>query len=79
MLYTDTLYLDPFTSVAVASTALKSHPRACEWLLIGFSLFIVASWGIFDVAFFVCIAIVNFFAACAIVRLAGGLDNFCSR
>src|SRR5262249_34063665 len=71
MLYTDTLFLILFTFVAVASTALKSHPRAREWLLIGFSLFIVASWGMFDVALFVGIAVVTFFAASPIVRLAG--------
>lgn len=69
MLYTDTLFLILFTFVAISSTALKPHPRAREWLLIGFSLFVVASWGMFDVALFVGIAVVNFFAARAIVRI----------
>lgn len=71
MTYTDTLFLVLFALVVVVSFALKPLPRAREWLLIGFSLFIIASWGIFDAALFISIAVANFFAAHAVIRLTG--------
>ena len=71
MSYTGTLFLVLFAFIAVISAALKPLPWAREWLLIGFSVFIIASWGIFDVALFLSIAVANFFAARAVARLEG--------
>jgi alginate O-acetyltransferase complex protein AlgI len=71
MIYTHTLFLVLLIFVALVSVALKPLPRAREWLLICFSLFIIASWGICDAVLFLSIAAVNFFAARTIIRLAG--------
>ena len=71
MTYTATLFLVLFAFIAVISAALKPLPRAREWLLIGFSVFIIASMGIFDAALFLSIAVANFFAARAVARLEG--------
>ena len=71
MIYTATLFLVLFAFIAVISAALKPLPRAREWLLIGFSVFIIASWGIFDAVLFLAIAVANFFAARAVARLSG--------
>ena len=60
-----------FAFIAVISAALKPLPQAREWLLIGFSVFIIASWGIFDAVLFLAIAVANFFAAGAVARLTG--------
>ena len=50
---------------------IEAAAAAREWLLIGFSVFIIASWGIFDAVLFLAIAVANFFAARAVARLAG--------
>ena len=71
MTYTDTLFLILFAFIAIVSAALRPMTRAREWLLIGFSLLVLASWGMFGLALFLAIAVANFFAAAAIVRLAG--------
>lgn len=71
MVYTDTLFLIFFAFIALASAALRPHARTHQWFLIGVSLFIIASWGIFDVTLFVSIAVANFFAAHAMARLVG--------
>jgi alginate O-acetyltransferase complex protein AlgI len=60
MSYTATLFLVLFAFIAVISAALKPLPQAREWLLIGFSVFIIASWGIFDAVFFLAIAVATF-------------------
>ena len=72
MTYTATLFLVLFAFIAIISAGLKPLPRAREWLLIGFSIFVIATWGIFDAALFTSIAVVNYFAALAITRLTGG-------
>src|SRR5262245_19656392 len=72
MTYTATLFLVLFAFIAIISAGLKPLPRAREWLLIGFSICIIATWGIFDAALFTSIAVVNFFAAHGITRLTGG-------
>jgi alginate O-acetyltransferase complex protein AlgI len=72
MTYTATLFLVLFAFIAIISAGLKPLPWAREWLLIGFSIFIIATWGIFDAALFTSIAVVNFFAAHAITQLTGG-------
>ena len=72
MTYTATLFLVLFAFIAIISAGLKPLPRAREWLLIGFSIFVIATWGIFDAALFTSIAVANYFAAHAITRLTGG-------
>jgi hypothetical protein len=69
MTYTDTLFLILFAFIAIMSAALRPMARAREWLLIGFSLLVLASWGIFGLALFLAIAIANFFAAVFIDRM----------
>ena len=71
MTYTDTLFLILFAFIAILSAALTPLTRAREWLLIGFSLLVLASWGIFGDALFLAIAVANFLAVLAIARLDG--------
>jgi alginate O-acetyltransferase complex protein AlgI len=76
MIYTDTLFLALFAAIAFISTALKPLPPVREWLLIGFSVLVIASWGIFDAILFLSIAVANFFAARAVAWLPGAPRRF---
>jgi len=71
MTYTATLFLALFAFIAIISAYLKRLARVREWLLIVFSIFVIATWGIFDAVLFTSIAVANFFAAYAVARLTG--------
>ncbi len=68
MYYTDTFFLLLFLGVWVVTRLLRPWPALKEWFLIFFSLFVIASWGYYDVALFLAVLTVNFFAARAISR-----------
>ncbi|MGH7036302.1 MAG: MBOAT family O-acyltransferase, partial [Stellaceae bacterium] len=65
MSYTDILFVALFVGVCVLSRLLRRWPAIREWTIIGFSLLIVASWGLFSLALLLAVAAVNFAAAVA--------------
>jgi len=68
MYYTDTLFLLFFAGVWAVTRLLRPWPALKEWFLIFFSLFVIASWGYYDVGLFIAVLTVNYFAAQAIGR-----------
>ncbi len=68
MYYTDTLFLLLFAGVWVITRLLHPWPAIKEWFLIFFSLFVIASWGTYDLTLFLVVLTVNFFIARAISR-----------
>jgi alginate O-acetyltransferase complex protein AlgI len=71
MFYTDTFFLLLFAGVWALTRLLRPWPAIKEWFLILFSLFVIASWGYYDLILFLCVLAVNFFAARAIGRRPG--------
>ncbi|HEY8966118.1 MAG TPA: MBOAT family O-acyltransferase [Candidatus Methylacidiphilales bacterium] len=69
MLYTDTLFLILLGALLVLSRLLRSRPAAKEWLLIAFSLLVIATWGYYDLVLFLAVLGVNFAAARWLPRL----------
>jgi len=69
MSYTDTLFLLIFAAVCIVTWLLRPWPVIKEWFLIGFSLFVIATWGYFDLALFLAVIGVNFFAAFTMSRV----------
>jgi len=62
MLYTDTSFLYLFGLLVGVTYLLRPWPAVKEWLLIAFSLFVIASWGYFDLGLFLAVLAVNFAA-----------------
>jgi len=68
MSYTDTLFLAAFVGVCLLSHLLRPWPALKEWFLIGVSLFVIASWGFFDLALFLAVLFINFCAVFWMMR-----------
>ncbi|HEV8016447.1 MAG TPA: MBOAT family O-acyltransferase [Stellaceae bacterium] len=62
MSYTDILFLFLLAALCVVSRFLRPWVRLREWVIIAFSLMIVASWGLFSLALLLAIAAINFLA-----------------
>lgn len=71
MFYTDTLFLVLFAVVWAITRLLRPWPVVKEWWLIAFSLFVIASWGYYDLTIFTVVLLVNYFA----VRVMGTHEN----
>jgi alginate O-acetyltransferase complex protein AlgI len=74
MIYTDTLFIVLLFGFWFLTQFLRSWPALREWVIIGFSLAIVASWGIFSVLLLITVAAINF-AAVRIADPAGRLQS----
>jgi alginate O-acetyltransferase complex protein AlgI len=61
--YTSSLFLFAFASVVAIALALRPWPLCRQWFLTIFSLFVILTWGVYSLALFLIIAIINFFAA----------------
>ena len=68
MLYTDTAFLYLFGLLVGVTYLLRPWPAVKEWLLIAFSLFVIASWGYFDLGLFLAVLAVNFAAVRMMTR-----------
>jgi D-alanyl-lipoteichoic acid acyltransferase DltB (MBOAT superfamily) len=68
MAYTDKLFLALFVILFVTAACLKDRPAVKEWLIIGFSLLIILSWGAASLLIFLIIAALNYGAAHLIAR-----------
>ncbi len=68
MLFTDPLFLTLFGAVWAACLLLRPWPETKEWLLIGFSLLLIATWGYYDLVLFLAVLGINFAGAAAMIR-----------
>jgi len=68
MAYTDVLFLTLFLAVFVAGRLLRRLPAIREWFFTGFASLLIASWGVFDLALFAVLLVVNYMATLAMVR-----------
>lgn len=71
MFYTDTLFLVLFALVWGITRLLRPWPVLKEWWLIAFSLFVIASWGYYDLTVFLAVLLVNF----AAVKIMGAHEG----
>lgn len=69
--YTDTLFVATFVMLVAVARVLRPLPRLQQALLLAFSLALVASWGVYDVALLVTVVIFNYFAAVLIAGTDG--------
>ncbi len=72
MTYTDTFFLVLFILMFVAVRALNGMPRLKETLIIVFSCLIIASWGLFGLAVFLVVVVINYISACMMQRIGSG-------
>lgn len=70
MIYTDSLFLLLLGLVWIVTKLLHPWPVIREWFLIAFSLFVIASWGFFDVGLFLVVVLLNY-GACTQMMRAG--------
>ena len=63
MNYTDSLFIFAFAAVVVVALALRPWPLTRQWFLTIVSLFVMMTWGVYSLALFLIIAVVNFFVA----------------
>jgi alginate O-acetyltransferase complex protein AlgI len=70
MLYTDSFFLLLLALVCLISRLLGRWPAVKEWFLIAFSLFVIATWGTYDLVLFLGVLTVNFFVSLALPRLS---------
>jgi alginate O-acetyltransferase complex protein AlgI len=71
MIYTDVLFIGLLASVWLTTEALRPWRSTREWAIIIFSLFVIATWGLFSLVLLLAVATTNF----AIVRLAISLEQ----
>jgi alginate O-acetyltransferase complex protein AlgI len=62
MIYTDTFFIVLLTALWGLTQFLRALPATREWVIIGFSLLFVASWGPLSLFLLLGVALVNFFA-----------------
>jgi alginate O-acetyltransferase complex protein AlgI len=75
MFYTDTFFLLLFAAVWAITLALRPWPAVKEWFLVGFSFFVIASWGYYDLGLFLATLAVNYVAAGLLARRAPGRSH----
>ncbi|HEY8965359.1 MAG TPA: MBOAT family O-acyltransferase [Candidatus Methylacidiphilales bacterium] len=68
MLYTDTLFLLLLAAMVAVSRVLRPWPVVKEWVLIAFSLFVIASWGLTHLWIFCVVVLVNYAGAHGLAR-----------
>ncbi|SDT94775.1 alginate O-acetyltransferase complex protein AlgI [Verrucomicrobium sp. GAS474] len=68
MVYTEVFFVLLFLALWLGTMLLRPWPALKEWLLIGFSLFVIATWGYYDLILFLIILLVNFGGAIALSK-----------
>jgi len=69
MNFTESAFLVFFGLTWLVSVILKNHSAAREWFLVGCSLFVILSWGLYDCSIFLVITGLNY---CAVKLLSKG-------
>lgn len=70
MNFTESTFLIFLGLTWLISVILKNNPSAREWFLVGCSLFVIASWGLYDCSIFLVITGLNY---CAVKFLCKGV------
>jgi alginate O-acetyltransferase complex protein AlgI len=70
MNFTESAFLVFLGLTWLVSVILKNHPSAREWFLVGCSLFVILSWGVYDCSIFLVITGLNY---CAVKFLSKGV------
>ncbi|MBR0735492.1 MBOAT family protein [Bradyrhizobium liaoningense] len=66
MNYTESLFIFAFAIVVLVALALRPWPVARQWFLTAFSLFVIATWGVYSLVLFLMIGLSNFAVARAL-------------